>query len=254
MPRGTRHDWQNPALLAFMGFSEFYYLEAGLLFGLLVGIGVGVVFYHRPNYAIVRLCSWASAFLFVSIAILWGATTKESPWVWVPTVGIVGALGAVILTGTLKAITRAEAQGAEMTDKSKASDAGVSITGSNNVVSVGQTGGVTAGTYINQVPQPKLELIDQRDNINPDGTHTTTFTVEVVSELTPSFLAIDISAQGILGTQIMPPSQGGVAMMSLRNVRRSQTNYHAELTSPRGRYFVSVHTQGQTPVQLTYQF
>ena len=30
------------------------------------------------------------------------------------------------------------------------------ISGNNNVVSVGQTGGVTAGTYINQVPQPEL--------------------------------------------------------------------------------------------------
>jgi hypothetical protein len=42
----------------------------------------------------------------------------------------------------------------------------MNISGDNNVVSIGQTGGVTAGTYVNQVPQPKLQLIDQNDQLN----------------------------------------------------------------------------------------
>ncbi len=130
----------------------------------------------------------------------------------------------------------------------------VHVIGNNNVVSVGQTGGVTAGTYINQVPQPELRLIDQKDEINSNGTHTTTFTVEVASQITPAFLAIDIAAQGIISANIMPPPVGGVSTMMLRNVRRSPTDYHAELTSPRGRYFVSVQTRGQTPIRLSYQF
>jgi hypothetical protein len=130
----------------------------------------------------------------------------------------------------------------------------VSVSGNNNVVSIGQTGGVTAGTYINQVPQPELKLIEQKDVVNPDGTHTTTFTVDVVSQLTPAYLAIEIEAQGILSAGIMPPPTGGVAMMQLRNVRRSPEAYHAEMTSPRGRYFVTVSTIAQTPIKLNYQF
>ena len=42
----------------------------------------------------------------------------------------------------------------------------VSVSGNNNVVSIGQTGGVTAGTYINQVPQPQLKLLNQKDLVN----------------------------------------------------------------------------------------
>jgi len=129
----------------------------------------------------------------------------------------------------------------------------VSVTSNNNIVSVGP-GGVHIGTYVNQAPQPQLKLIDQKDIVEPDGSHTTTFTVEVVSQLTPSFLAIDIAAQGIKNVRIMPPPIGGVSAMMLRNVRWSSTDYHAELTSPRGRYEVTVQTTVQTPVKLSYQF
>jgi hypothetical protein len=92
-----------------MGLPEFYYQVAGLAFGLVVALGVGMIFYSRPNHRVVRLCSWLAAILFVSIAIVWGSTMK-SPWIWIPTVGIVGAISAVGLTFALKAITVAKAQ------------------------------------------------------------------------------------------------------------------------------------------------
>jgi hypothetical protein len=163
----------------------------------------------------------------------------------------IGAAGFIWVGYVSHGIGAARAQ--DKNENPSAKDA-VNITGNNNVVSLGQTGDITAGTYINQAPQPALKLVDQRDTINADGTHTTTFEIEVVSQLTPAFLAIDVSAQGIVGAQITPPPVGGVSTMMLRNVRRSSTNYHAELTSPRGRYAITVETAFQTPVKLDYQF
>jgi hypothetical protein len=172
----------------------------------------------------------------------------------IPAGAVVGACvfmwaGYIVHDMTAKAQQPGEAPPVASGDKPP-----VNITGSGNVVSIGQTGGVTAQTYINQVPQPELRLVEQKDEINPDGTHSTTFTVEVASQVTPAFLAIDIAAQGIIGASIMPPPAGGVAGIMLRNVRRSPTEYHAELTSPHGRYFVSIQTEGQTPIRLAYQF
>jgi hypothetical protein len=163
--------------------------------------------------------------------------------------GAIGAAGFIWIGYASHGIARAQ----NMNENPSAKDA-VNITGNNNVVSLGQTGGITAGTYINQALQPALKLVDQHDTINADGTHTTTFEIEVVSQLTPAFLAIDVAAQGIIGAQIMSPPVGGTSAMTLRNVRRSSTNYHAELTSPRGRYAITVQTASQTPVKLEYQF
>jgi hypothetical protein len=161
-----------------------------------------------------------------------------------------GGLGLYALGEYLRPVMPAVAEANPPTIAQTTPPPGLNVTGNNNVVTVG----VIAGTYINQAPQPELKLVEQNDVINADGTHTTTFTVEVVSQLTPSFLAIDLAATGILDANIVPPPVGGVSTMILRNVRRSSTSYHAELTSPRGRYFVTVHTQSQTPVNLNYQF
>jgi hypothetical protein len=117
-------------------------------------------------------------------------------------------------------------------------------------VTIGHIGDVT----INQASQPQLRLLDQKDYTQPDGTHATVFTIEIVAQLTPAFLAIDLIADGILNANILPPSVNGVSTIMLRNKRISSTGYHAELTSPRGRYIVTVQTKGQTPVKLTYQF
>jgi hypothetical protein len=73
-------------------------------------VGIGVLTFRHPAYRFARICSWAGAALFVSIAIVWGATTKESAKVWIPTVAFIGAVGAVGLTGALRAINSAELQ------------------------------------------------------------------------------------------------------------------------------------------------
>lgn len=65
---------------------------------------------QRPPYKFARFCAWGSAILFVSFGVVWGMTTKNSPWVWAPMVGIVGAVGAIALTWTLREISNVQAQ------------------------------------------------------------------------------------------------------------------------------------------------
>jgi hypothetical protein len=93
-----------------MGLAELYYLEVALVLGLVATIGVGVIGFRQPAYHIARACSWIGGALFVSIAIVWGTTTKETPIIWLPVVGIIGALGAMGLVGALRAINFSEAQ------------------------------------------------------------------------------------------------------------------------------------------------
>lgn len=162
---------------------------------------------------------------------------------------IIGAAGLIWIGYAFQGTTKAHTMNEASPPKEP-----VNIAGNNNVVSVGQKGGVTAGVYVNQVHQPTLKLLDQHDAINADGSHTTTFEVEVVSQVTPAFLAVDIAAEDIIEIIIRPPSVGGISIMSLKNVQRSSIHYHAELSSPRGRYTITVQTGSQTPVKLDYQF
>ena len=61
-----------------------------------------------------------------------------------------------------------------------------SIIGSGTtVVSIGQTGGVTTGTYINQAVHPEFRVIDERDSVNPDGSFSTLIVARIVAPITP---------------------------------------------------------------------
>lgn len=72
------------------------------------------------------------------------------------------------------------------------------VSGDANVISFNQSGGVTAGTYINQAPETKLEDRGGSQKKNNDGTYTTTAEFEVVSPYPVSNLKIVAKAPGIL--------------------------------------------------------
>lgn len=91
-----------------MDVASFYYLQGGLLFGFLIAAGLTVVSLNQPNYRIARRCAWASAILFGSIAVVWGVTTMESPWIRIPAVGIAGLVAAICLTEALRFIKERE--------------------------------------------------------------------------------------------------------------------------------------------------
>jgi hypothetical protein len=85
-----------------MGFTEFYYVQAGLAFGLVASVGLAVLSLKRERINIARRCCCVAAAVFVSIAIVWGITTPSSPKIWIPAVGIAAFIAAVGLVGALR--------------------------------------------------------------------------------------------------------------------------------------------------------
>ncbi len=128
----------------------------------------------------------------------------------------------------------------------------VTVSGSDNVVSVGQQGGITAKSVtINPAVNPTLEIKSQTENGNDDGSHTVTLLTEVHSPFTPGLLSIQIAALGLKSVRIMP--SGGEGMM-MRNVKQGPSFYSTEIPGPRGQYVITVITESRTDIQLGAQF
>lgn len=72
----------------------------------------------------------------------------------------------------------------------------VVIQGPGSAYSSGQTGGVTAGTYVNQAPAPEIKLIERKNTQNADGTHTAMVRIAVVSTYMPGQLIMSAEARG----------------------------------------------------------
>jgi hypothetical protein len=129
------------------------------------------------------------------------------------------------------------------------------ITGGDNVVSIGQIGGITARTVtINPPMRPELRIIGKTETDNVDGTHTVVIRTEVVSPITPGLLAIQIAAEEIQNVSIVAPPRDGVSVMQMRNVRSGPNSFSAEIPSPRGEYDISVKTRVPSPIRIDATF
>lgn len=171
------------------------------------------------------------------------------------TVIIIGA--AVVAAGVFWQINLSTAQPAPSggPTASTASPSPVTITGGDNVVSIGQINGITARTVtINPPLAPELRILGREDSDAPDGTHTAVIRTEVVSPISPGLLVLQIHADGIKNVSVMPPPSGGVSMMSMRNVQKSDYAFSAEIPGPRGEYIVTVVTARPTDVKLDASF
>ena len=135
-------------------------------------------------------------------------------------------------------------------------DSQVTITGGDNVVSVGQIGGITARTVtvINPPVTPEMRILGRQDVDNPDGSHTSVIKTQVAAPFTPGLLIIQIQADGLKDVRILPPPVGGVSSINLRNVRRFANSYSAEIPSPRGEYDISVTTDRPSDIRLAASF
>jgi hypothetical protein len=147
----------------------------------------------------------------------------------------------------LKSIAVAEAQ---------ESSSPVNVTGNDNVVSVGQIGGITARTVtvIEQALRPEFRILAREDKDLPDGSHQVSLRGDVVSPITPGLLALQIQAADLKNVQIMPPPVGGVSSMTMRNVRRGSNFYSTEIPSPRGEYNIVITTGMPTEIGLAASF
>jgi hypothetical protein len=216
---------------------------------LLVGIGCALMF--APAY----LGHMAACLLFL-VSGLWGGgailmwARDIAEWEAGRRLILVGMLAADIsLTGGLIwfAFPAAEAQSPSASQ--------VTITGGDNVVSVGQIGGITARVVtINPPVQPEFRILDKKDVTNPDGSHTVTITGDVASPITPGLLSIQIQANGMRNADIVAAPVGGVSTTQKRNVRRGPDFYSAEIPSPHGQYIITVVTTGASDVNLSASF
>jgi rRNA processing protein Gar1 len=127
-------------------------------------------------------------------------------------------------------------------DNDKARNVPVTINGNDNVVSFGQSGGITAGTYIDQA-KAELKLLGQKDQDNPDGSHTAVFAVGIEAPFTPGKLSIEVHADGLVGVSILPPAVGGIVTMQKYNVRQTSNSYSTDIPAPSKQYEISVQTK-----------
>lgn len=131
----------------------------------------------------------------------------------------------------------------------------MNISGGENVVSVGQIGGITAREVtINPPLQPELRILAKAEVDNPDGSRTVTIKTEVASPITPGLLIVQIDAVGIQRVSIVPPAINGFSAMQLRNVQRGPNSFSAEIPAPRGQYDIVVQTNSTAPIILNATF
>ena len=127
----------------------------------------------------------------------------------------------------------------------------VTISGSDNVISFNQSGGVTAGTYINQAPEPELRLISNEGKANPDGTYTSSVLTEVVAPYTPGKLIVEAFAPGIVDLDVRP--QGTGVMMGGHAGKRAGLCF-ATVINPSGRYWLNIKTKDEPQLSVEWRF
>jgi hypothetical protein len=149
--------------------------------------------------------------------------------------------------------TAVNAQTPQMTSNESAPQ--VNISGGDNVVSIGQIGGITARVVtINPPMRPELRILEKSEIDNSDGSRTVIIKTEVASPITPGSLIIGVRADGILNVQIFPGSVNGTSTIDMRNVIRGTESFSAEIPSPRGQYAIVVQTNKPTNIQLDASF
>jgi hypothetical protein len=124
------------------------------------------------------------------------------------------------------------------------------VTINGSAVSHNQSGGITAGNYINQAPQPELKIVSDANKNNANGTHTKAVRLQVVSPYAPGLMVIVAKAAGLLSGDIHPVTLGHIMAAS----RIEGDKYIVDVTSPVGIYELAIQTKRHTPVEITYGF
>jgi hypothetical protein len=212
---------------------------------------------RRQRFSGARTCFYLSALCFSIGIIMWASTTDQP---WQIRVIVTGIVGFVIIAGMSEAVRWGVKETMAQTSQPISPSSGgaqptVNISGGDNVVSIGQIGGITAKIVtINPPLQPELRILGKSEVDNSDGSHTVTLRTEVASPITPGLLIIQIAAAGIRQVSIVPLAVNGVSMMQLRNVRRDQNSYSAEIPAPRGQYDLVIQTNSVVPISLNATF
>lgn len=196
--------------------------------------------------------SMSGALLWIA-GITWSVTEKGEP-MWIRYV-VAALLGAGSATLTVWGFSLAG--DAKMTESNHSPNAATPITinGGDNVVSVGQIGGITA-RIVNITPpdRPEFRILSKSEEVNQDGSRSIKLEGEVVSPITPGLLELKISGAELLGVRVTSAPVNGVSTTNLRNVRSGPSEYSVEIPAPRGRYQIEVKTMSLSPIAVSASF
>jgi hypothetical protein len=240
---------------------ETVWAITGVAVPALLGVGIGLmVLPLLENRTLAVVCfALAGAWLGV-VGFMWLIHTPTSTlWRVVAGLGI-GVAVFVVIPQLIRIAwpqggLRAQIVTIPPDNPPPASSAPITITGGDNVVSVGQIGGITARTVtINPPMHPEFRILEKKESNNPDGSHTVDIIGDVASPITPGLLVLQVTAQGLRSVSVMPAPVGGMSGGTLRNKRQMSNFFSVEVSSPRGQYIISVVTAAPTNVQLDASF
>ena len=135
------YELASPLVVSEVDFALWFLAVA---VGIAYSVGIAMIQAGRPDAA--RICFTFSAALGCIGAILWTTTTSQP---WYVRLFVVAPFGAMVLYGLAESIRWAAAPLNQSAESAPASTTRpqVDITGTGNVTSVEQSGGITTGTY-----------------------------------------------------------------------------------------------------------
>jgi hypothetical protein len=109
-------------------------------------------------------------------------------------------------------------------------------------------------TIVEQQSKPEIRIVSEKETPNPDGTYSFKIGVQVVAEITPGKLTLQVIADGLLETNVMPQPIGGISASMQTNVLRYRGGFMTTIPSPSGVYYIEGKIAQKTQIKVGYQF
>jgi hypothetical protein len=231
-------------------------MAAPLVIGLALAIAVfGVIANHakemfkdRKYQEMFGTIFWAVIPIAI-FCVFWVISENPSIMARNITLGIVGAVlgaSALIWAGYVAShlMWPAKAQSTPNTESPMTGKNSLTITGSNNTVTVDHIGDVN-------VPGPELKLSATHGKQESDGSFAAVFDVQIVAPYTPGSLRIEAWAPGITRLDVVP-QRTGAAIFGHSGVRPDHA--FSTVMQPFGHYKIYVLTKAPTNVEIRYLF
>jgi hypothetical protein len=151
----------------------------------------------RTEISLGFLAASIGVFTLVFVLLTKNAQRRWKPWLT--------GLAALLLAGAVISFIWPEGKSSESTGGAPS----ISVTGGSPGISVNQSGGVTAGTYINEAPKPELKTLSEHWTTNGNGTYTFERVVEMNAPYAGT-MPVLITGKGLADASI-----GGVAKRTL---------------------------------------
>ena len=109
-------------------------------------------------------------------------------------------------------------------------------------------GGISIGhdndaAMANNMPSsPRFTVLNKTEAENQDGTYTVAYVFQVDAEVTPAYLTLQVTAEGLLKVSLLSHLEGnqGGSAIALSDVRSGQGFYSGTISEPSGRYDLAV--------------